>query len=296
MSMSSLLQALSANLEEVRDSQRRRRHVRRRTGSPGENIGGIPPPPPTPPPGTRPRTMRAIMLPYVNLTTQQNLYIPYMDATCDQACMHIGKGAVPTTAQYNAVLALPALHHGLEFFQLADISANAATMHSKGLDFVSYDMEGGVNGTPTSEINDPAGSFQTAKSICTANSLLLQGAAARATSDAHAVEFAQYCDLFHYQIQGYQEVPATASPPNFYQETNDMVTKVRSVNATCPITVQVSQTRAAEAGLTVVDTWIKRWGEVQPLDVKGISIWFANNTQSITDLSSMVQWWDLNWH
>jgi len=296
MAMASLIKALGRNLEDTRDSERGRRHFRRRTSNAGERVGGFVPSVPTPTPGTRPRVLRAIFLPYVNTTTQVNLYTPHLKSSSDQVLYHMGKGATPTNAQYTTLLNAPALHRGIEFFQLADISANAATIKAKGLDFISYDMEGGANGTPAAEMADPVGSMQSAKNICTANGLLLQGAAARATSDASAINFSQYCDLFHYQIQGYQEVPSTSPPPNYYQETTDMVTKVRTHNATSPITVQVSTGRAAEAGLTMVDTFIKRWNEVQPLDVAGISTWFSNDATSLGFLNDFVVWFDTNWH
>jgi len=181
-----------------------------------------------------------------------------MDPTVDQAVMHIPNGGTPTTAQYNAVKAMNARWRGIEVFTLADMSRLAAAVKAQGLDFISYDLEGGVGGSTPAELADPVGSMQTAHNTCSAAGLKLQSAATRAINDANAANFAQYVDFLHYQIQSYQEVPATSAPPNFYQETADLVAKVRPHNATCPITVQISTERAAEAGLTLLETWQKR--------------------------------------
>jgi hypothetical protein len=229
----------------------------------------------------------ATVLPYVNLSTQSDIYSPHMTAT-DDSKLHVGLNKGFTDAQLTMVKSLDGIH-GVEFFSLAEIQNYAPTLKAKGFDYVSYDLEPGTTYSPQSEVNDPVGSVRKASEIAHANGLLLEVAPSRAITTAYGEQIAPYVDMYHIQSQALQ-----GQPTQFESYVKSMSAKLKAANPNLKsITIQFSTNREAASGMTLQQTMQHDWNLCSDY-VDGVTVWFSNNDTSLSVLRTFVDWFDAN--
>lgn len=230
----------------------------------------------------------ATMLQYVDTDKQVNIYKPNMISS-DKARIHVGLNKQVTSEQLDGLLSLPG-SHGMEFFSLAEIKANAPLLKAKGIEFIDYDLEPGSGYSPASDLADPVASIRAASKAAHDNGLLFQCSPSKKITTDYGAQLAPYCDQYHIQAQSLQTNPAQYE--SFVKST---VAKLRQNNPDIVISVQLSTQRGAASGMTLLETMKNDFARVAD-DVDGITLWFANNDSALSVVKSFAEWFDANYH
>jgi len=230
----------------------------------------------------------ATMLQYVDTDKQVNIYKPNMISS-DKARIHVGLNKQVTSEQLDGLLSLPG-DHGMEFFSLAEIKANAPLLKAKGIEFIDYDLEPGSGYSPASDLADPVASIRAASKAAHDNGLLFQCSPSKKITTDYGAQLAPYCDQYHIQAQSLQTNPAQYE--SFVKST---VAKLRQNNPDIVISVQLSTQRGAASGMTLLETMKNDFARVAD-DVDGITLWFANNDSALSAVKSFAEWFDANYH
>jgi hypothetical protein len=230
----------------------------------------------------------ATMLQYVDTNSQVNMYKPYMILS-DKARIHVGLNKQVTNAQLDGLLSLPG-SHGMEYFSLAEIKANAPLLKAKGIEFIDYDLEPGTGHSPSSDLADPVASIRAASKAAHDNGLLFQCSPSKKITTDYGAQLAQYCDQYHIQAQSLQ-----GSPSQYESFVKSIVAKLRQNNPDIVISVQLSTQRESASGMSLLETMKHDFARVAD-DVDGVSLWFANNDSSLNIVESFAKWFDANYH
>jgi hypothetical protein len=230
----------------------------------------------------------ATMLQYVDTDKQVNIYKPNMISS-DKARIHVGLNKQVTSAQLNGLLSLPG-SHGMEYFSLAEIKANAPLLKAKGIEFIDYDLEPGTGHSPSSDLSNPVASIRAASKAAHDNGLLFQCSPSKKITTDYGAQLAPYCDQYHIQAQSLQ-----ASPGQYESFVKSTAAKLRQNNPDIVISVQLSTQRESASGMTMLETMKHDFARVAD-DVDGISLWFSNNSNSLNVVESFAKWFDANYH
>lgn len=243
---------------------------------------------PPPPAATADKYFMATMLQYVDTDKQVNIYKPNMISS-DKARIHVGLNKQVTNAQLNGLLSLPG-SHGMEFFSLKEIKANAPHLKAKGIEFIDYDLEPGSGHSPSSDLSDPVASIRAASKAAHDNGLLFQCSPSKKITTNYGAQLAPYCDQYHIQAQSLQ-----GSPAQYESFVKSTVTKLRQNNPDIVISVQLSTQRESANGMSLLETFKHDFARVAD-DVDGVSLWFSNNDSSLNVVESFAKWFDANYH
>ncbi len=230
----------------------------------------------------------ATMLQYVDINKQVDIYKPSMKSS-DKARIHVGLNQKVTDAQLKGLMSLPG-SHGMEYFSLAEIKANAPLLKSKGIEFIDYDLEPGSGHSPSSDLANPVASIKAASKAAHDNGLLFQCSPSRKITTDYGAQLAPYCDQYHIQAQALQ-----GSPAQYESYVKSTAAKLRQNNPDIVISVQLSTQRESASGMTLLETFKHDYARVADY-VDGITLWFSNNDSSLNVVESFAKWFDANYH
>jgi hypothetical protein len=247
-----------------------------------------PVPLPSPPPSnsTQDKILLATIIPWINLQTQMDIYKDIMNAN-DMAKVRADTTGALKANQVDAVLTLPG-SQGAEFMAASHIEQNAEYLKSKGFEFIVYNLEAGIS--PEEDKADPVSAVSRAAAAAHSAGLDFHIAPTKAYTLSYGVEFARVSDLYHIQAQSLQ---AQNTPEDFSIYVHDIVSRFKSVNPDIITTVQVSTTRPAGEGLTLLETMQKCVDSVMDVS-EGATTWFANDSVEIA--REFYQWFSFNYN
>lgn len=246
----------------------------------------IPPPPPPPPPSNQDKILLATIIPWINLQTQMDIYEELMNDN-DMAKVRADSAGVLKADQVDAVLTLLGTQ-GAEFMAASHIEQKAEYLESIGFEFIVYNLEAGIS--PEEDKADPIAAVNRAAAAAHSAGLDFHIAPTKVYTLSHGVEFAKVAEVYH--IQG-QAVQAQDTPVGFSNYVHETVSKMKAVNSDIITTVQVSTTREAGAGLTLLETMQACIDSV--MDVSdGATTWFAND--SVNTAREFYQWFSSNYN
>jgi hypothetical protein len=186
----------------------------------------------------------------------------------------------PTDSNFQYTMQLPG-QHGVSYFSLAEIKANAAPLKAKGASFIEYDLES--NYSPSSDLADPVASIKAAYNTAHASGLKLAVNPSKALTRDFGVQFAPYADYYNFMFQALQDDCSA-----YGQMVKDMATKIRIVNPNVKISIEVSTGRGS------IDSMKQCYAAGAPY-AEGVSIWYSVDDVGMTQLKSFVEWFDTNY-
>lgn len=185
----------------------------------------------------------------------------------------------PNASNLQYAFELPGMK-GVEYFSLAEIKDNAPLLESKGVTFISYDIE--QYHSPAGDIKDPVISVKTASEIVHQHGMKFMVSPQGKLTKLYGKQFAPYADIYNIQAQHMQQRGCQTK----YQEyVEDSVKEIKAANPNITITSQVSTPRGTldnmkECFSTVADVvdGVTVWYAFKDLDqVKQFYTWFRNN-------------------
>jgi hypothetical protein len=217
-----------------------------------------------------------IMQTYSVQTTLLSIYTPVTDLG-DQVMMHPSD---PNIA-YASKLKPAAGNMGVEYVSLSNIIANAPVLKSKGVTFISYDLE--ANLSPSSDLIDPVASVQTAAAITHQYGLKFMADPSNLLTNKYYSSFADVSDLYNLQAQ------ALESDPSAYSAyVHQIVPKLKNAHPGMPVSVQTSTERGSLSQM-------KRCFSLVADVADGSTSWYANDIDSLTALNQYLTWFVINY-
>ncbi len=202
-----------------------------------------------------------------------DLYKPYLKYT-DYLLTH------PDYSNWNYAIMLPGIK-GAEFFSLAEIRANAATLKAKGAGVISYDLEASYS--PISDSSDPVASMSQASHIAHQNSLKFIAAPSHRLTDKYYSSFAPDADIYILQAQPYQ---SNSSQYKSYVES--IVPKLRASHPGMQIITELSTARGDLQSMQLGFSSVAKI-------VDGVASWYANTPDSLAQLNQFLEWFQQNY-
>jgi hypothetical protein len=184
-----------------------------------------------------------------------SLYKPYVTSS-DYIMTH------PNAKNLGYAFQLPGIK-GVEYFSLSDIRANAASLKSKGVNFISYDIENNLS--PDIDTANPVASVRTASSVVHSAGMKFMVAPSRSLALKYASQFASVADMFNPQGQGLQSTPDAYA--DYYKK---ITSQIRSANGNIKIIAELSTSRG--------NLWsMERSFSLVANLVDGVTSWYAND-------------------
>lgn len=181
--------------------------------------------------------------------------------------------------KYTKQLAPPATP-GVQYFSLAEIQSNAASLKSRGAAIVSYDLESEYS--PAGDLANPVASVKAACDTLHANGLLCMATPSRALTTQIGGQIAPYLDVYNIQAQALQ---ANGCQTGYKSYVVDMVGKLKVANPDLLVASQVSTSRGTlenmkECFAAVADV------------VDGANNFYSNDQAGFDSLFGFVEWFD----
>lgn len=240
------------------------------------------------------KDLRAIWLPYVSSSTQDDIYCD-QEVSSDMNVLHLAAGVTSIPSSHNSkIMGCPATLQAVEVFSVHDAKMIGWDAKAKGYDAIAYDLESG--NSPSNETGDPVAAFAAMKAYVKDTLFLkLWATPSKAITDAHAADIAPYVDRYHIQSQSLQDSTSTFS--SYIKDKVDTIKAAKS-SLNGEITFQVSLTRDPPSGVNFVQLLkndLAAGVSATGGTANGASIFFANNANSTGDLDNIVTWWHCNY-
>jgi hypothetical protein len=215
----------------------------------------------------------AILQSYSNQPELVNLYKPHVKYS-DYVMTH------PNAKNLGYAFQLTGIK-GVEYFSLSDIRANAALLKSKGVDFISYDIE--QEYSSPDDLIDPVNSMHQASDVVHQNGLKLIAAPSHKLTDIFGSNFAPFADMYILQAQAYQ---SNSSAYQVY--VNNMTSKLKAAHLGMPVIAELSTARGNLASMEKSFSLVAN-------TVDGMTSWYANTPDGLNQLNAFLSWFQQNY-
>jgi PKD repeat protein len=196
----------------------------------------------------------------------------------DMIVFHYPIGRDPTSTHIShlkGVSTVPDSNKGFEFFSLAEIQEHAQTVADNGFGFIAYNLEHGQG--VDDEANNPVEAFTDAKAAADAAGIELHAVPERGISiGSSADEIAPLVDALHYQVQSLQDRDTACITARDSVRTTKNVWEGANSELNDNISYQLSFSRPAAAGKTVLQT---------------INDCTTRISGTVTTIDGMSPWW-----
>ena len=241
----------------------------------GGDSGTLPPPPPPPPPPPAAENLFLIAKMRIHVDDQNmlvNLYKPNMKAG-DIALSHPN---AENFDQYTKQLPGP----GVQYFSLAEITANAAALKARGATIISFDLE--PEYSPAVDANNPPAAIKAACEVIHANGMKCMASPSRALTTQYGVQLAPFLDVYNIQAQALQD---NGCQTGYQSYVEDMYRKLKAANPNLLVTSQVSTSRGT------LDNMKECFAAVADV-VDGANNFYSNDQEGFDKLRGFVEWFD----
>jgi hypothetical protein len=217
----------------------------------------------------------------------------------DYIIFHYGSGQDPQKYQIAAmkgVTNIPNVRKGFEFFSLAELSEHAPKVKANGFGFISYDLEKGMS--PISQVNDPLGSIQKARSIAANNGISLHIAPSNfISSGSYADNIAKLTVRYHLQSQVLQDDDTTCAKMHRWVVNRVSVLETATAGRLeGKITFQVTLNPDLRAeGKTAFETAKDCIDRIANGDVDGLAIWWTGVSWDNGTYQRLVRYYESNY-
>jgi hypothetical protein len=210
---------------------------------------------------------------YSNQPELVNLYKPYIRST-DYVKMK------PNTNNLNYAFQLVGMK-GVEYFSLSEIKNNVATLKSKGINFISYDLEKSYS--PSSDMADPVSSMRQASNVVHNFGLKFVAAPSHILTDKYYSKFAPLADVYDLQAQAFQP-----NPSSYQNYVDGIVPKLKTAHPGMPVITELSTNKGDLQNM-------KRAFSLVAGRVNGVVIWYSNTSEDINQISKFLAWFQQNY-
>lgn len=170
--------------------------------------------------------------------------------------------------------------HGVSYFSVAEIKANAAQLKSKGMDVIEYNFEESYS--PSSDLEDPVSSVKKAYAIAHSNGLKLIVTPSVQLTTLHASDFARYADYYNIMAMSLQNDGCWTGFRNFVKNTT---ASIRETNSVIPISVELSTVRGTLANM-------KECYSASAEFVDGLNVWYSNDDDGLRKMQLFLDWFN----
>jgi hypothetical protein len=187
----------------------------------------------------------------------------------------------PDDSNLEHTMQLPG-RHGVSYFSVAEIKANAAQLKSKGADFIEYNFEESYS--PSSDLADPVSSVKKAYAIAHSNGLELIVTPSVQLTTQHAPDFARHADYYNIMAMSLQNDGCWTGFRDF---VNNTVTRIREANPELPISVELSTVRGPLENM-------KECYSASAEFVDGLNVWYSNDEEGLRKMQLFLDWFGNN--
>jgi hypothetical protein len=202
-----------------------------------------------------------------------SIYSPVTDLG-DYVLMHPSQSNIAFASQLKS----KAGNMGVEYISLSNIKANAPFLKSKGVTFISYDLE--ANLSPSSDLANPVSSMQQAANVTHNNGLAFMADPSHLLTDKYYSSFAKVSDLYNLQAQAFQSNPSTYST-----YVHNTIPKLKSAHPGMPVSVETSTERGAMTAAQMAQAF-----SLVADVADGSSSFYINDNDSLTTLKNYLTW------
>jgi len=177
------------------------------------------------------------------------------------------------------------------YFSIADIQNNIATDKSLGVEWIYYDLEGGLS--PASEVNDPINSINSAASIV--HSWGLKFAFTVVNVGQHPRNIVPYVaqNAEGYNPQGQDFITQGCSV--FAQQVGDVIILAKQTNPSITVWAQVSLNKGTvetnEQCFKQLNDYVSQRGYT----VNGVTVFYNNDLSHLLMLDQFYDWFTVNY-
>jgi hypothetical protein len=215
------------------------------------------------------------LVPFMRTQADQNIllsiYTPVID-TGDYVLMHPSDSNIAYASQLKPAVG----NMGVEYFSLSDIEANAPILGSKGVTFISYDLE--ANLSPSSDLANPEHSMQKAAVVTHKYGLQFMAAPSHILTDEYYSSFAKVSDLYNLQAQAFE-----SNPSRYTAYVHSTISNLKSVHPGMPVSVETS------TALGTVSQMEQCFSLVADV-ADGSSTWYTDDAVGYTALQQYLNW------
>lgn len=212
----------------------------------------------------------------VNPDIQKDLlkiYMKYLDND-DKVLSH------PNETNLGYTMLLPG-EHGVQYFSLDKIRANAASLRTRGVEIISYDLEKGLS--PVKDLLNPVVSVKAASDVVHKNKMKLMLSPSRDLTSLYGAQFAKIVDIYNIQAQSLQPKPTV-----YRSFVEQIVKELRSDNPAILISAQVSTARGS---LNSMKNSISSVTDI----VDGVTSWYSLDPKGLNKLERFIKWFSENY-
>ena len=210
---------------------------------------------------------------YSNQPQLVNLYKPYIKST-DYVMMK------PNINNRQYAFQLVGMK-GVEYFSLSEIKNNVAALKSKGINFVSYDLEKSYS--PSSDMADPVSSMRQAANTVHNYGLKFIAGSSHLLTDKYYSNFAPLADVYILQTEAFQP-----NPSSFQNYVNGILPKLKTAHPGMPVIIELSTNKGDLQNM-------ERAFSLVAGTVNGVIIWYSNTSTDINQVSKFLAWFQQNY-
>jgi hypothetical protein len=204
-----------------------------------------------------------------------NTYKPYLKPSDHVSSI---SASIDPTLNMEFVSQLPGIK-GVIFYSLDEVKSNAKVLKDSGFDFIGYDLESDY--TSSDDLLYPVGSMRTAYEVAHQNGLKFMALPGYPFDSVEAASaFANYSDMYVIQAQPQQE------DPQAYREfVTSRADALLSANPDITIITELSSEQES------VDNMKECFSLVAGF-VNGVTLWYNNDNESISDIREFLAWFN----
>jgi hypothetical protein len=210
------------------------------------------------------------LVPIMRTRADQNIllsiYTPVID-TGDYVLMHPSDSNIDSASQLKPA----AGNMGVEYFSLSAIKANAPILGSKGVTFISYDIE--ANFSPSSDLVNPVSSMQKAAAITHQYGLQFMAAPSHLLTDKYYSSFAKAFE---------------SNPSKYGVYVHNTISKLKNAHPGMPVTVETS---TASGTVSQMEQCFSLAADV----ADGSSNWYTDDSAGYTALQQYLTWFVIHY-
>lgn len=177
------------------------------------------------------------------------------------------------------------------YFSIADIQNNIAVDKSQGVDWIFYDLEGGLS--PPSEVNDPINSINTAASIVHGQGLKFGFTVVNVGQHPRNIIPSVAQNAEGYDPQGQNFILQGCSV--YAQEVGDMIILAKQTNPNILTWSQVSLLKGTVAKNQQCFRQLDNYLVQRGYDVEGVTVFYNNLTSEVRKLDQFYDWFTANY-
>jgi hypothetical protein len=233
---------------------------------------------------------RAMVLPYVSVSSQKEAYLTTLKSY-DMVVLRVAAGTTPSPAYLELLRQLPAQKKGLEFRSIPEIQNFLKTGNKDGITFIGYVPEP-EHGTPITEMNNLVSAVVKTSGIVHNAGLKFELVPRLQSNVDHAANFAPYVDYYVIMGQSFQDKGIST----FESFESSISNKVNSANPKIGhVFSEESTERIPSPGLTLQQTFQQSTESTVGINgdgiVDGSSIWY-NSDAELKEVKIFLVWYD----